>query len=185
MGPGLLKERKIMATADPRYKLYQKQITSAAEFHKAQITLLEDGEYITVSAQIPQTNLEYGRNFRFWRWFFDTTMRNFGAAGTLYSCKFLSDWKPQMAVPLSWWKKFLKFFGIKVNKKIMPATGNSIETVIGLTVSIYKVIVLQLSRTEFDKLNSLGLAYVEEVKGDTFPYRLRLGGNVLSIKLKK
>ncbi len=175
-----------MFSADPRYK---KEVEKAAELHEAKITLSEDDRYITVSAQFPQTYIEYNRNFRFWKWFFDGIMKNFGATGWLYSCKFLSDWKPRTIIPLSRREKFLKFFGAKVDEKITPATGNSVETVVGFTISTnistYKGIALQLSKTEFDKLNSLGLNCVEEVKGDTFPYRLRLSGNVLSVKLRK
>lgn len=171
-----------MFPIDPRYR---KEIMPVAEFHKAKIALSEDDKYITVSAQIPQTYIEYNRNFRFWQWFFDTTIRNFGATGWLYSCKFLPDWKSQEIVPLSRRERFLKFFGARINEKTIPATGNPIETVVGFTISVYKGIVLQLSKTEFDKLNSLGLTCIEEVKGDTFLYQLRLGGNVLSVRLRK
>ncbi len=164
---------------------YQEVVVKAAEFHKAQITISEDEKYVIVSAQIPQTYIEYNRNLRFWKWFFDTTIRNFGATGWLYSCEFLSDWKPQEIIPLSWWERFLRFFGAKINEKIIPATGNLIETVVGFTISVYKGIVLQLSKAEFDKLSSLRLTCVKEVKGDTFPYQLRLSGNVLSVKLRK
>ncbi len=167
----------------------QEGIMMAAIGYGAQITISEDDRYITVSAQIPQTYIEYNRNFRFWKWFFNETIRNFGATGWMYSCKFLSDWKPSVVIPLSWRERFLKFFGVKVDEKITPATGESMEAVVGFTISTnistYKGIALQLSKTEFDKLNSLGLNCVEEVKGDTFPYRLRLGGNVLSAKLRK
>ncbi len=174
-----------MPLANPRY---QEKIKTAAIFHGAEIAFSEDEKYITISAQIPQTYIEYNRNFRFWQWFFNEIIRNFGATGWMYSCKFLPDWKPRVIIPLSRWERFLKFFGAKVDEKITPATGNSVETVVGFTISTNtstKGIVLQLSKTEFDKLNSLGLNCVEEVKGDTFPYRLRLGGNVLSVKLRK
>ncbi len=174
-----------MFSADPRYK---KEIEKAAELHEAKITLSEDEKYITVSAQFPQTYVEYNRNFRFWKWFFDGTMRNFGATGWMYSCKFLPDWKPRVIILLSRWERFLKFFGAKVDEKITPATGNFVETVVGFTISTNistKEIALQLSKTEFDKLNSLGLTCVKEVKGDTYPYQLRLSGNVLSVKLRK
>jgi len=164
---------------------YQEAIIKAAELHKAQITISEDEKYVTVSAQFPQTYIEYSRNFRFWQWFFDTTIRNFGATGWLYSCKFLPDWKPQEIIPLSSGGKFSKFFGARINEKIIPATGNPVEVTVGFTVSVYKGIVLQLSKTEFDRLSSLGLTCVKEVKGDTFPYQLRLGGNVLSVRLRK
>ena len=166
----------------------QEGILMAAMGYGAQITISEDDRYITVSAPIPQTYIEYNRNFRFWKWFFNETIRNFGATGWMYSCKFLSDWKPSVVIPLSWRERFLKFFGVKVDEKITPATGNSIETVVGFTISTNtstKEMALQLSKTEFDKLSSLGLNCVEEIKGDTFTYRLRLSGNVLSAKLRK
>lgn len=166
-----------MFLTDPTY---QETVKKAAEFHKAEITLSEDDRYITVSAQIPQTYIEYNRNFRFWKWFFDTTIRNFGATGWLYSCQFWPDWKPQEIIPLSRWEKFLKFFGVKVDEKITPATGNPIEATVGLTVSVHKDIVLQLSKTEFDKLKSFRLTCTEEVEGDTFPYQLHLGGKIIS-----
>ncbi len=75
----------------------------------------------------------------------------------------------------------------KINEKIIPAMGSPIEAAVGLTISVHKGIVLQLNKTEFDRLMALGLTCVEEVKGDTFtfPYRLRLTGNVLSAKMRK
>ena len=171
-----------MPLLNPRY---QEKIKTAALFHGAEIAFSEDEKYITISAQIPQTYIEYNRNYRFWQWFFNETIRNFGAAGWMYSCKFFSDWKPQVTIPLSRWEKFLKFFGARINEKIIPATGDPIETAVGFTVSTHKGIVLQLSKTEFDKLSSLGLTCVEEVGRDVFPYQLRLGGNVLSVRLRK
>ena len=171
-----------MPLANPHY---QENIKAAALFHGAEIAFSEDKEYITVSVQVPQTTQEYNRNFRFWKWFFDGTIRNFGATGWLYSCVFLSDWKPQIIIPLSSGGKLLKFFGAKINEKTIPATGNPVEVTVGLTISAHKDIVLQLSKTEFDKLKSLGPTCIEEVEGDTFPYQLHLGGNVLSAKFRK
>lgn len=82
--------------------------------------------------------------------------------GCVYSCKFLQPYR----------------------KPALP--GSSVEAIVGLTISTHKGILLELSKSEFDKLRSQGEYYnLEEARGDTFPYRLRLGGNILSVKLKK
>jgi hypothetical protein len=169
------------------YPCLEETVKRNAEYFEAPITFSEDEDsgHVIISTHAPQTITEYGRNSRFWRWLFDTTMRNFGATGWMYSCEFLPDWKPQEIIPLSWWGKFHNFFGFQIREIIIPATGNPVETVVGFTISTYKGVVLQLSKTEFDKLSLLGLTCVKEVKGDTFPYQLRLGGNVLSVKLRK
>ena len=129
-------------------------VSDAAKFHGAVITFSESNEHVTISAQATE---EYGRNYRFWQWLFNITMRNPLMTGRVYSCEFLPPFR-RPAIP--------------------------IEACVDLTISVHDGIVLQLSKAEFHKLKSLG-AWVEEVKGDAFPYRLRLGGNVLSVKLKK
>ncbi len=164
---------------------YKEKVKTAALFHEAKISFSENEECATVSAEIPQTTAEYIRNFRFWKWFFNEAMRNFGTSAFLYSCTFLSDWKPRIIIPLSSGGKLLRFFGARISEKIIPATGNLVEVGVGFTVSVHKDIVLQLSKKEFDKLRALGLTCVEEVERDAYPYKLHLNGNVLSAKMIK
>lgn len=169
------------------YPCLEETVKRSAEYFEAPITFSEDEDsgHVIISTRAPQTITEYGRNSRFWRWLFNATMRNPWMIDSVYSCEFLVDWKPQTVVPLSRWEKFLNCFWFRIGEKIKPATGGLIETTVGLTISTYKGIVLQLSQPEFDKLKSLGLTCVEEVEKDTFPYQLRLDGNILSVKLKK
>lgn len=169
------------------YQYFEKTVIRTAEYYKVRVTFSEDEDsgHVIISTCVPQTTTEYGRNSRFWHWLFCATMRDPGMLESVYSCGFLSDWKPQTVISLSWWKRLPKFSGFRVSEKIMPATGKLIVAVVGITISTYKEIVLQLSKTEFDRLKSLGLACVEKAKEDTFPYQLRLDGNILSVKLKK
>ena len=171
----------------PEYQYFEKTVIRTAEYYKVRVTFSEDEDsgHVIISTCVPQTTTEYGRNSRFWRWLFNATMRNLWMIDSVYSCEFLSGWKPQVIIPLSWWERLLNSFGFGISEKIMPATGGLVETTVGLTISAYKGIVLSLNQTEFDRLKLLGLTCVEEVEGDTFSRQLRLDGNILSVKIKK
>jgi hypothetical protein len=157
-------------------------IRSAAEFHDVSASFVEGESAITISVPFPQTNSERGRNYRFWKWFFDTAMRNLVMSVSVSSCEFVYGWKEQEGTPLSRWQKFLKFLGWDIASEIKPATGEIYRANIGMICSVYRGIVLQIDKSEYERLSSLGLDCVEYVK-EAAPYRLLLFGNVLNVGL--
>ncbi len=166
--------------------IYDKRVVlKAAKFHGANVVFSENAENTIITVPAPQTQSEYGHNYKFWQWFFNCTMRNFGLIDCVHSCVFLNDWQAQTVAAPTGFRRLLKMMHFPIKDIAQPATGARMVAVVGLTISVYNGIRLQLSESESNRLKLLGVKYLERVKDSAFPYQLLLGGNIIEVKLKK